>query len=103
MFPGREWRRVEHGGKTVVGVVIRVPYFSGFAAYDLWNGHRIVRVQNTPDVVSASLLDRLAVETAPDWRDPPNRVLCYNDDCFEFLPVGWHAVYCSNECAWRDA
>ncbi len=38
--------------------------------------------------------------------DPPTEEVvrhCENEDCKAQLPSGWHAVYCSDQCALDDA
>lgn len=38
-----------------------------------------------------------------DENDQHERRLCENQNCRAVLPINWHAVYCSNECALEDA
>lgn len=29
--------------------------------------------------------------------------VCFRDECAKPLPPSWHAVYCTDQCAWADS
>ena len=97
-----QWASYEgNNGRRVTGVVVRV---TGYGDYDLWVGNTLVRCPQTRGRITAvQLLDRMAVEAGPDYRDPPDLPLCHNDECFKFIPPNHTAVYCTNQCALMDA
>jgi hypothetical protein len=89
---------------------------------DFWNGRDVefatnrrlseqadgvtrVHISSGPDsLLRLTPLEIMAVVGQPGYVElPEDKRLCMLDDCPNWLKPGWTAVYCSNECAWRDA
>jgi hypothetical protein len=103
----------------VAGLVLR----DGHGWVDLWEGRTVefatdrklgeradgvrrVRIsQNGSERLHRlTPLEIMAIVGQPNYVElPEDKRLCMLEDCFNWLKPGWTAVYCSNECAWRDA